>query len=164
MVHLIFLLVSLDRKTVMKNIAIRENHLYKKVYLGGKKAAGRYTVIYVLKDKKAYVLKKANPSKEYINRIGLTVSKKLGGAVERNRVKRIIRAAFAQIEKEYSLKKGNLIVIAARDASVKAKSTELYEEMKKQLQRLDMIENADVRVAAEVVGNEDVSKCEDGRE
>ena len=127
----------------MKNIAIRENHLYKKVYLGGRKAAGRYTVIYVLRDKKAYVLKKANPSKEYINRIGLTVSKKLGGAVQRNRVKRIIRAAFAQVEKEYSLKKGNLIVIAARDASVNARSTELYDEMKKQLQRLDIIVRED---------------------
>ena len=39
----------------MKNIAIRENHLYKKTYLSGAKAGGRYTSIYVLKDKKVTV-------------------------------------------------------------------------------------------------------------
>ena len=74
----------------MKNIASTENHLYKKAYAGGKKAGGKLTVVYVLKDKKAYVLKKANPQKEYINRIGITVSKKIGGAVQRNRAKRVV--------------------------------------------------------------------------
>ena len=123
----------------MKNIAIKENHLYKKAYLGGAKAGGRYTVIYVLKDKKAYALKKANPLKENVNRIGLTVTKKIGKATTRNRVKRIIRAAFSQIEKEQTLKKGYLIVICARESAVAAKSGDLYKEMDKQLQKLGMI-------------------------
>ena len=123
----------------MKNIAITENHLYKKVYLGGAKAGGRYTVIYVLKDKKAYALKKANPLKENVNRIGLTVSKKIGKANKRNRAKRVMRAAFSMIEKEYAVKKGNLIVICAREEAVLAKSTDLYKEMKKQLQKLGII-------------------------
>ena len=124
----------------MKNIAIRENHLYKKVYVKGKKAYGKYTVIYVLKDIKAYKLKKENPQKKYINRIGLTVTKKLGKAVVRNRVKRIIRAARHCVEKNYEIKKGNLIVISAREDAAAAKSTELYSEMIKQLLRLALIE------------------------
>ncbi len=123
----------------MKNIAVTENHLYKKVYSGGRKAFGKYTVIYVLKDLKAWKLKKAHPQKVFVNRVGLTVSKKLGGAVERNRAKRIMRAAFAQIEKETPPKKGNLIVIAAREASVTASSTDLYYEMKDQFEKLQMI-------------------------
>ena len=122
----------------MKKIAIRENHLYKKVYIGGKKAGGRFTVIYVLKDKKAYVLRKANPQKEYINRIGLTVSKKIGGAVQRNRAKRVIRAAFDMLEKERPIKKGYLIVISAREAATEVKSTEILAEMRKQISRLGL--------------------------
>ncbi len=123
----------------MKPIAIKENHLYKKAYLGGKKASGKYTVIYVLKDKKAYKLKKANPRKEYINRIGIAVSKKIGGAVQRNRAKRVIRAAFAQIEKEFCLKKGFLVVIAAREAATLAKSQDIFAEMKRQLDKVELI-------------------------
>ena len=123
----------------MKNLAIRENHLYKKTYLSGAKAGGRYTVIYVLRDKKAYLLKKAHPLKLSVNRIGLTVTKKLGTAVKRNRVKRIIRAALAMIEKEQPLKKGYLVVISAKSDAVEATSTDIYREMKKQLQKLQMI-------------------------
>ncbi len=124
----------------MKNISVTENHLYKKVYTGGKKAFGKYTVVYVLKDLKARKLKKAHPQKLYVNRVGLTVSKKLGHAVQRNRVKRIIRAAFAQIEKETPLKKGNLIVIAGREPAVDATSSLLYEEMKEQFEKLSLLE------------------------
>ena len=124
----------------MKPIAITENHLYKKAYLSGKKAGGRFAVIYVLKDKKAFVLKKQNPQKQYINRIGIAVSKKIGGAVERNRAKRVIRAAFAMAEKESEIKKGFLIVISAREAATRCTSAEVYAEMKKQLQRLGMVD------------------------
>ena len=123
----------------MKNIAIRENHLYKKVYIKGSKAYGKYTVIYVLKDLKAYKLMKANPKKEYVNRIGLTVTKKLGGAVVRNRVKRILRAALHEAMKNYSFKKGNLIVVSAREDATGAKSTDVYKEMVRQLTKLSLI-------------------------
>ena len=123
----------------MKNIAITENHLYRKTYVGGKKAGGKYTAIYILKDKKAFALKKANPQKKYVNRVGLTVTKKIGNAVTRSRVKRILRAAYAEVEKVYGVKKGWLVVISARDAAVKAKSSEVYADMIKQFGRLEML-------------------------
>ncbi len=123
----------------MKNAAIKENHLYKKVYAKGNKAYGKYTVIYVLKDLKAFKLKKANPRKEYVNRIGLAVTKRIGGAVVRNRVKRIIRAALYETEKNYTLKKGNLIVISAREDAASAKSSDIYPEMVRQLKKLKLI-------------------------
>ena len=106
----------------MKYTAIGENHLYSKVYARGKKAVSRTVVVYCLRDYHAGRLQKAHPMKLRVNRIGLTATKKLGGAVTRNRVKRVLRAALQDVEKRTPLKTGFLIVIVARDAAVYAKS------------------------------------------
>ena len=45
-------------------------------------------------------------------RLGLAVSRQLGGAVERNRIKRRLRAAFEQIQSD--LPAGNDYVLIAR--------------------------------------------------
>jgi ribonuclease P protein component len=84
---------------------------------------------------------RANPMKEYVNRVGLTVSKKLGGAVERNRVKRILREGLRQTEQDLNLKKGYLIVIVARSGAVNAKSDQIKRELTKGFRSLNMIEN-----------------------
>ena len=75
----------------MKNVAIKENHLYNKAYRRGKKSIGKYTAVYVLRDLKDHRIMLENPEKKYLNRLGIAVSKKLGNAVTRNRAKRIIR-------------------------------------------------------------------------
>ena len=74
--------------TRMKFTAIRENHLFGKAYRGGKKAGGKSCSVYVLKDRQARRYMLARPDKRYINRIGISASKKIGGAVARNRAKR----------------------------------------------------------------------------
>jgi len=109
----------------MKFAAIRENHLYAKAYSRGKKFVGRYVVVYVLPDYAAARLKRANPTGEKLNRIGITVTKKLGGAVVRNRAKRIIREGYRQADKKRPIKKGFLIVIVARAQIVKAKAGDI---------------------------------------
>ena len=126
----------------MKNIAVKENHLYQKAYAKGKKAVGRYTVVYVMKDLKATFFMKANPRKQYLNRVGLTVTKKIGGAVVRNRVKRILREGYRLCEKELGLKHGRIVIIVARDAARDVKSGVIYEEMKRHFAALGMLNEA----------------------
>lgn len=123
----------------MKHIAIGENHLYSKAYAKGSKFVGRYVIVYILKDFKAKSLMKANPQKEYVNRIGLTVSKKLGKAHIRNRVKRILREGLRQTEQEYNLKKGHLIVIVARTSAISAKSDDIKDDLERAVKALRFI-------------------------
>jgi len=115
----------------MKFRAITENHLYSKAYAKGKKFVGLYAVVYVMPDYKSAKLQKANPKKEKINRIGITVTKKLGSAVVRNRAKRIIREAFRTCDKEHMLRRGNLIVIVARQRITDVRSTDLRKDFDK---------------------------------
>ena len=120
----------------MKNIAIKENHLYNKTFKRGKSFVGRYVAVYVLKDLSAERLKKENPQKKSVNRIGLSVSKKIGGAVQRNRAKRIIRAGLDGCKNE--LKQGFLIVISARTAIVDRTSIDIEKEIRYSFSKLDM--------------------------
>ena len=71
------------------------------------------------------------PNKSPYNRIGISVSKKNGNAVQRNRIKRIIRAA-------YRLNEGNLpigydIVFAARNNIAEKKSKDIEYFIKSRL-------------------------------
>ena len=120
----------------MKDIAIKENHLYNKAYKRGKSFVGRLVAVYVLRDLAAERLAKANPQKKRLNRLGLSVSKKLGGAVVRNRAKRILRAGYAEIKEE--LKTGYLIVISARGAATKKKSSDIARELRYAFSQLQM--------------------------
>ena len=109
----------------MKFHAIRQNHLYAKAYAKGKRALTPALAVYVLPDYAAKRLAKAHPQKKTVNRIGLTTSTKLGGAVVRNRCRRIIREGLRALEQHRALKTGFLIVIAARSAAVSLKSTDI---------------------------------------
>lgn len=122
----------------MKHIAIGENHLYSKAYAKGGKFVGRYVIVYVLKDYKAKKLQSAHPLKIMVNRIGLTVSKKIGHAVVRSRVKRILREGLRTVEKEFSIKTGNLIVLVARPICANAKSQNIAEDIQKAFKVLNL--------------------------
>ncbi|MEW6581392.1 MAG: ribonuclease P protein component [Actinomycetota bacterium] len=58
------------------------------VYRRGRSAANRHLVVYAFQ-------RDAGDPAEGAARLGLSVSRKVGGAVERNRVKRVLREQFA---------------------------------------------------------------------
>ena len=127
----------------MKFTAIKENHLYSKAYSKGKRAVTSALAVYVLPDYAAKRLAKAHPEKKVVNRIGLTTSTKLGGAVVRSRLRRIMREGLRALESEKTLKVGFLIVIAARTAAVDLKSTEIKEQLDFAFKKLGMYIEAD---------------------
>ena len=124
----------------MKFSAITENHLFQKAYSKGKRYVTERLAVYVLPDYAAGRLAKAHPEKKRVNRIGLTVSKKLGGAVERNRTKRILREGYRAAIGEQPIKVGFLIVIAAREAAVTVKSPVIARDLVRAFRKLGLYE------------------------
>lgn len=122
----------------MKLRAISENHLYSKAYSNGKKFVGRKVIVYQLPDYAAARLAKANPTKKRYNRIGITVTKKLGGAVVRNRAKRIIREGYRLSVKQNPIKQGNLIVIVARSGIIGSKSGDIAADLRMAFEKLSL--------------------------
>ena len=122
----------------MKETAIKENHLYLKAFRQGGRFIGMTVAVYVLKDYAAKRLMLANPEKKYLNRLGLSVTKKVGGAVGRNRAKRIIRAAYRQLVGKKTLKTGYLIVISARPEIAGKSSADVYTDLSFAFKKLDM--------------------------
>jgi ribonuclease P protein component len=77
---------------------------FERVYRQGRSTANRHLVLYAF----------PNATTER-PRLGLSVSRKVGGAVERNRVKRLLREAFARNEE--GLRAGQDVVVVARPSA-----------------------------------------------
>lgn len=71
------------------------------MYRQGRSTANRHLVLYSF----------PNPTSQR-PRLGLSVSRKVGGAVERNKVKRLLRESFARVEP--TLREGQDVVVVAR--------------------------------------------------
>jgi len=83
---------------------------FDRVFRSGRSHACREFVLYVFPR-----------GEESAPRLGLSVSRKVGGAVERNRVKRLVREAFAA-EQERLPAGMDAVVVARRDAQTLAHS------------------------------------------
>lgn len=120
----------------MKYTTLKEHHLYQKTFQRGARFSGRYLSVFVLRDFMARRLAKENPEKKPYNRFGVSVGKRVGGAVQRSRVKRILRAGYRAVEPE--LKTGYLVVISPRDGILSVKSTDVERELRKGFAKLSM--------------------------
>lgn len=122
----------------MKFKAITENHLFSKAYSKGKRAVTSALAVYILPDYAARRLARAHPQKLTVNRIGLTASKTLGGAVIRSRCRRLMREAMRLLIKEKQIKVGFLIVIAARHGILGLKTGDVKRQLDHCLTKLEM--------------------------
>jgi len=121
----------------MKYTTLKEHHLYNKTFQKGARFSGRFLSVFVLRDYAAKRLAKENPTKKAYNRFGVAVTKKVGGAVQRSRAKRILRAGYRAVEPE--LKTGYLVVIHPRNEILLAKSTDVERELRKGFAKLGML-------------------------
>lgn len=99
-------------------VSLKQNTCFKRLYYRGKYKASGSIVVYLLKRKGDFA------------RLGITVGKKVGKATKRNRVRRIILAAYRQLEPSLFLK-GFDIVIVARPAALRKSSIEIERELKR---------------------------------
>ena len=98
---------------------IKENRIFRRLYSKGRFQAHPLLVTYVQRNREGTI------------RYGISASKRIGCAVERNRAKRVIRAAFREAAGEIS--GGWDIVFVARSRTVHVKMNEVRDVMVRQL-------------------------------
>jgi len=107
-------------------VPINKNYEFNRVYTKAKFFAGKYIVLYALENKRD------------INRIGITVSKKFGKSVKRNRIRRLIRENYRLLEPY--VKKGYDLVFVARSKENMPSFLEIEKEMKFLLKKLNVFD------------------------
>ncbi|MBE6727614.1 MAG: ribonuclease P protein component [Ruminococcaceae bacterium] len=104
---------------------LKQNYDFRRLYRKGKTFVTPYFVLYTHKGRKGKI------------RLGITAGKKLGCAVQRNRAKRVLYAAFSQSIKNITL--GNDFVVVARTKILDVKSTVVKSVLMTQLEKAGLI-------------------------
>lgn len=104
-------------------ITIKENNIFKKAYNRGKKEVAFNLVLY-------YVPNRAS------TRLGITVSKKIGKAVVRNKIRRLVRESW----RSFCVKEGFDVVIVARNAAASSNFASITKSLSELLEKSGLIE------------------------
>jgi ribonuclease P protein component len=98
-----------------KTESLKENYLFRRLYKIGKSSVQPHIAVYTRKNRLGR------------NRLGITATKKIGNAVERNRARRLIKEAYRLSEDQ--LPTGVDIVIVARQRAVTAGMQEVRKSL-----------------------------------
>lgn len=101
--------------------SLKKNNEFRIVYRRGKSVANKYLVLYKL------------PNKTKGNRLGISVSKKVGNSVVRSRITRLIRESYREHESKVST--GWDLVIIARNPANGATFHEISKAMENVFQK-----------------------------
>lgn len=112
-----------------KTVTIKQNHEFRRLYSKGKSAVTPFMVVYCRKSRLDH------------NRLGITVSTKLGGAVVRNRCRRRIRELYRLAQPR--MKQGYDVVVVARSRAYDAPHRKLQAAFDRALAQLDLLAEAE---------------------
>ena len=112
---------------MQKYLTLKENTDFNRVYYRGKSSAKPALVVYALKNRVG------------ICRVGITTSKKTGNAVERNRSRRIIRAAYQSVFRNYEIAGNYDFVFVSRSKTKYLKSPQVEKSMVECMKTLGVI-------------------------
>ena len=107
--------------------SLKKNHEFKRLYNKGVSAASQCAAIYCKRNYRTD------------NRLGITVSTKLGGAVQRNRIKRRLKEIYRLYEEK--LLTGYDIVIVARSRSRDAEYAQLEASILPLFKKLRLVDH-----------------------
>ena len=105
---------------------VKENYEFRRIYAKGKSGVSPCLVVY------------CRPNRRENNRLGVTVSAKIGHAVVRNRVRRRLREIFRLSQPE--MKQGYDVILVARSRAVKATYRELTKDYLRVCEKLALLE------------------------
>ena len=92
--------------------SLKKNSYFQNVYKNGKSYANRYFVMYVLENNLA------------VNRLGISVSKKVGNSVIRHHITRLIREAYRLHEETFNSGLDIVIIVRVSAKNVTYRETE----------------------------------------
>ena len=102
-----------------KLVPICRNNDFRRIYARGKSYVSPLVVVYALKNRTKNV------------RVGITTSKKVGNAVQRNRSRRVIREAFRALAPR--VRPGVDLVLVARGKTAYGQSTAVRRQLERPL-------------------------------
>lgn len=112
--------------------SLKKNESFQAVYKNGKSAANKYLVIYVLKNNLNY------------NRLGISVSKKVGNSIVRHRLTRLIRESYRLNEEKFNSSLNDtyydFVVIARVNANTVKKCKEIEDAMLNVISKLKIFD------------------------
>lgn len=112
-----------------KTEIIKKNYEFKYFFKKGKYIPGKLLELFIF------------PSKFNRNRIGIIVSKKVGGSVIRNKIKRYIREAYKELEEKLEVNSNMLIIWKKCVSYEKANFFDVEKDLKELLINAGVLNN-----------------------